>query len=142
MSSQPDKSAPIMSPDAVLATAEEYSRTIREVLGGERVSYAPTRNTTPCTGANGEDAGEDGPRWLYYADNVILPGDRHQAAVERLSRVFTERGMVVQEDTKFTSGGVRLRVENPQDGFGMQVQSTSPPTEITLRVSSPCYLPT
>jgi hypothetical protein len=143
LSEKPDKSAPILSPAAVLGSAKEYSRVIQEALGGKLVDYAPHQNDNRCTGRKGEVAGPDGPRSLFYADQVILPAEQHRAAVERVREALLARGFVVTEGiTEFPkSGGVRLRVENPQDGFEIQVLSTSPPLEIGISVHSPCYLP-
>lgn len=142
VSPEPDKSAPILSPDAVLAAAERYVRTVEETLGGTRVTAGPTDNTSPCTGRDGADAGPAGPRFLFYVDQVVVPAEQHRAAVERVRALFEGQGMTVLGFRELPGiGGFELRVENPRDRFTIQVTSTSPPTAFAVWVHSPCYLP-
>ncbi|MFI6587039.1 hypothetical protein [Embleya sp. NPDC050493] len=99
--------------------------------------------TPPCG-----DSAKDNPRKsVFRAYNVTLESSKHQAAFERVRDGMIARGYKITSydvgSDRSGPGGTsgRLRASDPQSGYGIMVSSTSPPTEITIWVGSPCFVP-
>ncbi|MYV99530.1 hypothetical protein GT354_14780 [Streptomyces sp. SID3343] len=97
----------------------------------------------PC----GNTSAKGGPRSILLAYNVILESPKHLAAFERVRAGMTARGFKItsydagSDGWSETGTSGKMSAKDPQTGYGMRLSSTSPAKEITIWISTPCFVP-
>jgi hypothetical protein len=108
---------------------------------------APPKGSSTETPPCGDSSKENHRTSVFRAYNVALESPKHQAAFERVRDGMIARGFKITSydagSDRSSPGGTsgKMRASDPQSGYGMQLSSTSPPTEITIWVGSPCFVP-
>ncbi|MQA85015.1 MAG: hypothetical protein GEV03_10420 [Streptosporangiales bacterium] len=117
--------------------AQETIGIIRPTGAAENTDSGPA----PCEGQHGEVA-EDGRYYIQHLYVVPVSRDRQISTLELLQSSWERAGYEVLRLRRFQgeeAGEVAARI--PGDGYQLSVESTSPPTAVSLAVYSPCFMP-
>ena len=97
-------------------------------------------NGAPCDGPGGATA-EDG-RWnLSGFGAIVLPAEKHLAALQAIKKQWEADGWRIDEDRTLPDGVRGALSGAAPDGIGVTVTSSRPPKQLALIVVSRCYRP-
>lgn len=137
MSSSPKPVRTVSENDA-RAMAERAATQIIELTGAPVTPQGASSVSSPCS-ADGNDT--SGRYSLLHMYNVQVPLEHQNETLTRVHDTWGDRGYTTEEfalsEVPASPGG-RL-TGRTADGLGVKLMSTSPPTEITIWVSTPCF---
>lgn len=116
------------------AQAEKYAREVIDLVGAPVTPQGVRSNASPCSGTGYS---------ILHIYNVEVAPEHQVEALTRVRDAWKERGygiLAFQVADVPGSPGGRLEGRTPGDGFGVKVMSTSPPSEITIWVGTPCFV--
>lgn len=122
--------------DEVKASVQTLAQQVADQIGGRLEN--PFTNVVPCTGKRGESGGKDvvsiGAGW-----QIPLPTAQHSPTATKLRTAWKQAGWTIKVDMD-NGGKIRLDARTPDD-YDVMLASTTPPTAVSLQLSSPCFRP-
>ncbi|GCD96368.1 hypothetical protein [Embleya hyalina] len=139
--SKNDEPLRVKSLEDTRATAERHARAVLDVIGAPITPQGVSSKDGPCESPDGSVSDADSYSLLHMYNVIVAP--THQVEVLRRVRdAFTAQGVKVVRDEIYDipeSPGGKVSGTNEADGFRILVSSTSPPEQITVWVTSPCF---
>ncbi|MFI6581961.1 hypothetical protein [Embleya sp. NPDC050493] len=126
-----------MSEEQAKTITEEYARQFVESLGAPKAKSRPDSGTSPC----GDDNSTKKNFWALHVENVVVSPQAQIAAFQKARDIIEGMGFKTSEFETHSVAGAeagKMMAMKSADGFRITLQTTSPPEEIMIMVSSPC----
>ncbi|OPC83152.1 hypothetical protein B4N89_21400 [Embleya scabrispora] len=123
------------------AIAERHARAVLDVIGAPVTPQGVSSKDGPCENSDGGVSGADSYSLLHMYNVVVAPA-RQVEVLRRVRDAFAAQGVRVAQDEIYDipeSPGGKVSGVDEADGFRILVSSTSPPEQITVWVTSPCF---
>lgn len=130
-----------MPVDQAKQIADRYAQEAIGIIDPSEPAEHTDSGPAPCEGERGEVA-EDGRYYVQHLYVVPVSQDKQMSTLELLRNRWERAGYEVLRLRQFPgeeAGEVAARI--PGDGYQVSVESTSPPTAVSLAVYSPCFRP-
>ncbi|WP_158009754.1 hypothetical protein [Carbonactinospora thermoautotrophica] len=136
-----DEPMRVMAEDEATRIAEQHAQAVIKVIAPAQKPDPGGSGSAPCEGRGGEIA-KDGRYYVQHIYQVPVSPDRQIATLERLRDHWRQAGYEIQRFRVFPDGkGGEVAARNAQDGYQISVETTDPPTAVSLAVYSPCLMP-
>jgi len=121
---------------------DEYTREVVAAIGPDARPWNESGNkSSPCVGRDGRTSGDD-KYFLRSMFNVAVAPKEQVPAMTRVRDHFLARGFTIDRfevsDMEVSPGGT-VDIINPQDDFLIYVMSSSPPENVSIWITTPCY---
>ncbi|MFF7243977.1 hypothetical protein ACFZBU_08765 [Embleya sp. NPDC008237] len=138
---QSSKTHAVMPMEDARAIAERHARLVLDTIGAPVTPQGLSSKDGPCEDAGGNLS--DGNSYsLLHMYNVVVAPEHQVEALHRTRDALISHGTKVVEDKVYDipeSPGGEVSAVSSADGFKILVSSTSPPEQITIWVTSPCF---
>ncbi|WP_141658696.1 hypothetical protein [Carbonactinospora thermoautotrophica] len=128
-----------MSREQARAIADQYAQDVLRAVGGEYPHEYTGTEEAPCEGRMGELSEEIFS--IYHGYQIRdVPPERQVVLAERVRDHLIRRGYRIKDFRTWPErDSAVVTARNEADGYEVSFESTSPPTAISLSVTSPCF---